>query len=64
VTSRDGPAPVAAVIGCPVAHSLSPAIHRAAFAASGLDWSYVAFEVAPGGADAALDAMRVLGITG
>lgn len=57
-------APVAAIIGCPVGHSLSPVIHRAAFAAAGLDWSYVAFEVVPGRAAAALDAMRVLGIAG
>lgn len=57
-------APVAALIGSPVAHSLSPVIHRAAFAAAGLDWSYVAFEVATGQADRALDAMRTLGIVG
>ena len=38
---------VAAVIGSPVAHSLSPALHNAAFAAAGLDWVYVAFDVAP-----------------
>jgi shikimate dehydrogenase len=55
---------VAAVIGSPVRHSLSPALHNAGFAASGLDWVYTAFEVAPGKADAALDAMRVLGISG
>jgi len=60
----DRPAPVAAVIGSPVAHSLSPVIHRAAFAADGLDWSYVAFEVAPGHAPGALEAMRTLGIAG
>lgn len=60
----DRPAPVAAVIGSPVGHSLSPAIHRAAFTATGLDWSYVAFDVAPGRADEALAAMRVLGIAG
>ena len=36
------------MIGSPVGHSLSPAIHNAAFAAGGLDWVYVAFEVAPG----------------
>ena len=36
------------LIGSPIAHSLSPAIHNAAFAAAGLDWVYVAFEVAPG----------------
>jgi shikimate dehydrogenase len=55
---------VAAVIGSPVAHSLSPAIHNAAFRAAGLDWVYVAFEVAPGRAGAALDAVRVLGVRG
>lgn len=60
----DGPAPVAAVIGSPVGHSLSPAIHRAAFAAAGLEWSYVAFDVAAGRAGEALAAMRVLGIAG
>lgn len=34
-----------AVIGNPVMHSLSPAIHNAAFAELGLDFVYVAFEV-------------------
>jgi len=55
---------LAAVIGSPVRHSLSPALHNAAFAALGIDWRYVAFEVAPGAAGAALDAMRTLGIGG
>jgi shikimate dehydrogenase len=55
---------VAAVIGSPVAHSLSPALHNAAFAAAGVDAVYVAFEVAPGEARAALDAMRTLGMLG
>ncbi len=55
---------LAAVIGSPVRHSLSPALHNAGFAASGLDWVYAAFEVAPGDAGAALEAMRVLGISG
>ncbi len=35
-----------AVLGRPVAHSLSPALHRAAYAHLGLDWSYDALEVA------------------
>lgn len=36
----------AAVLGSPIAHSLSPVLHRAAFAALGLDeWSYDRFEV-------------------
>ena len=55
---------VAALIGSPVAHSLSPAIHRAAFDAAGVDWTYVAFDVAPGRGAEAVDAMRVLGLAG
>lgn len=55
---------VAAVIGCPVRHSLSPVIHNAAFAATGLDWVYVAFEVPPGRAADALVGMRALGLAG
>jgi shikimate dehydrogenase len=35
----------AAVLGSPIAHSLSPALHRAAYAALGLDWSYESVEV-------------------
>jgi shikimate dehydrogenase len=34
-----------AVLGQPIAHSLSPVMHRAAYAELGLDWSYDAFEV-------------------
>jgi shikimate dehydrogenase len=33
-----------AVLGSPVAHSLSPAMHRAGFAAAGLRWSYERIE--------------------
>ncbi len=53
-----------AVIGSPVQHSLSPAIHNAAFAVAGLDLRFVAFEVAPGDATKAIAAMRALGIGG
>jgi shikimate dehydrogenase len=35
----------AAVLGSPIAHSLSPALHRAAYADLGLDWAYDAIEV-------------------
>lgn len=55
---------VAGVIGWPVRHSRSPAIHNAAFRALGLDWAYLAFEVAPGGAAGAVAAMRTLGLGG
>ena len=55
---------LAAVIGSPVRHSLSPALHNAAFDAGGLDWRFVAFEVAPGQAKEAIAALRTLGIGG
>jgi shikimate dehydrogenase len=35
----------AAVLGSPIAHSLSPALHRAAYDALGIDWQYDAIEV-------------------
>ena len=35
----------AAVLGSPIAHSKSPALHRAAYAAAGLDWQYDPIEV-------------------
>lgn len=35
----------AAVLGSPISHSRSPVLHRAAYAALGLDWSYDAIEV-------------------
>ena len=34
-----------AVLGAPITHSLSPVLHRAAYAHLGLDWRYDAFEV-------------------
>jgi shikimate dehydrogenase len=36
----------AAVLGHPVGHSLSPLLHRAAYAHLGLDWTYEAIDVA------------------
>lgn len=55
---------VAGVIGDPVRHSRSPALHNAAFAAAGLDWVYVAFEVGEGEVPSALAGMRSLGLAG
>ncbi|CAN5583806.1 shikimate dehydrogenase [soil metagenome] len=43
-----------AVLGSPIAHSKSPALHRAAYGVLGLDWSYDAIEVAEGGLEAFL----------
>src|SRR5512137_2624601 len=47
-----------AVIGNPVGHSLSPALHNAAFNALGLDFVYVAFRVED--LKSALNGMRAL----
>src|SRR4051812_10067074 len=55
---------LAAVIGDPVRHSLSPVLHNAAFRAAGLDWVYVALPVAKGQGGDAVEAMRTLGIDG
>lgn len=55
---------VAAVIGDPVRHSLSPTLHNAAYRSLGLDWVYVALPVGAGHAAAAVGAMRTLGLAG
>ena len=55
---------VVGVIGDPVAHSLSPILHNAAFAAVGLDWVYVAFPVPRGRAAEAVAAVPALGLAG
>jgi shikimate dehydrogenase len=55
---------VAAVIGDPVRHSLSPRLHNAAYAALDLDWLFAAFEVPDGGAERALAAARTFDFVG
>jgi shikimate dehydrogenase len=55
---------VVGVIGWPVGHSLSPAIHNAAFAAMGMDWVYVPLPVPPGRVREAVGGLRALGLTG
>lgn len=46
-----------AVLGSPIAHSLSPVMHRAAYAELGLDWSFEAVEVGAGGLPTFLSAL-------
>ena len=53
-----------ALIGSPVGHSGSPAMHNYAAQLLGLDYVYVAFDVKEEGVPAALQAMRALGIRG
>lgn len=55
---------LAAVIGSPVRHSLSPPMHNAVFEANGLDWRFTRFDLVAGGVPAALAAMAALDIGG
>ena len=52
------------IIGDPVAHSLSPAIHNAAFVALGLDFAYVPLPTPPERVGEAVAGLRALGFRG
>lgn len=52
------------VLGSPVRHSASPAMHNAALEALGLDWTYLAFEVHPDTLGTTLRGARDLGVLG
>ncbi len=53
-----------ALLGHPVAHSLSPLMQNAAFAARGLDWSYVALDVPPEQLAASIRGLAAAGFAG
>jgi shikimate dehydrogenase len=53
-----------AVIGDPVSHSRSPALHHGFLAEAGLPGTYEAIRVAAGEAAAAIEALRLRGYTG
>jgi shikimate dehydrogenase len=55
---------ICAVFGHPVKHSLSPAIHNAAFEELGLDYVYVAHDVQPDRLAAAIAGTRAMGYRG
>ena len=63
-TLPTGSTRVAAVIGTPIRHSLSPTLLNAAFTATGTDWVYCAFEVDAPEVAAAVAATRTLGLAG
>ena len=55
---------IVGVIGWPIEHSVSPAMHNAAFRALGLDWCYLPFAVPPAHVADALASVRGLGLRG
>ena len=55
---------VVALLGHPVAHSLSPRMQNAAFAARGLDWAYVALDVPPERFEQAVRGLAAAGFAG
>ncbi|MBN1994827.1 MAG: shikimate dehydrogenase [Anaerolineae bacterium] len=59
-----GKTSVVGVLGWPVEHSLSPAMHNAAFAEMGLDWAYVPLPVQPGDVEQALKGLLALNFVG
>jgi shikimate dehydrogenase len=58
----NGETKICAVIGNPIAHTLSPLIHNAAFREKGLNYLYVAFQVED--LKGAIAGVKVLGIRG
>lgn len=52
------------MLGDPVRHSLSPVVHNAAFDALGLDWTFLALEVAAPDLPDAVRGVRALGLAG
>jgi shikimate dehydrogenase len=53
-----------AVLGHPIGHTLSPAMHNAGFAALGMDAVYLAFDVGPDRLIGVLESMRDMGFGG
>jgi shikimate dehydrogenase len=63
-TDIDAATRCCAVYGFPIRHSASPAMHNAAFAALGLNWRYLAFEVEPKNLRVAIEGAKAMRFTG
>lgn len=55
---------IVGIIGYPLGHSVSPAMHNAAYRELGLDYEYIPFEVEPADLREALPGLRALHIAG
>lgn len=53
-----------ALLGSPVAHSISPAMHNEAFRLLGLDCAYLAFDVGTDNLKTAVEGLKALGVRG
>ena len=60
----DGSTQIVGVFGSPIAHTASPAMHNAAFAALKMNWAYVAFHVEPENLRQALLGIRDMNFRG
>jgi shikimate dehydrogenase len=60
----DGHTQLVGLLGWPVEHSLSPAMHNAAFEAFGLNWRYLPLPVRPGEVEQAVRGLAALGFQG
>jgi shikimate dehydrogenase len=63
-SGASGTTRLVALLGHPVRDSLSPRMQNAAFAARGLDWAYVACEVAPEAFETAVRGLVAAGFAG
>lgn len=61
ITGKTG---LLAVLGSPIAHSLSPAMHNLALEALRLDYAYLAFDIKEEQLEQALEGLKVLGFRG
>jgi shikimate dehydrogenase len=59
-----GKTQICGLIGDPVAHTMSPAMHNAAFKKLGLDYIYLPFRVTPEGLPRAVAGMKALNVRG
>lgn len=64
MTEIDSRTTVVGIVGDPVAQSLSPRMHNAAFDALGMNWRYVAFRVPARALAQALQGLAALGLAG
>ena len=60
----DGHTELVGLMAWPIGHTLSPAMHNAAFDALGLNWRYLPLPVAPGQVEVAVKGLAALGFRG